>query len=136
MKPWVWLGIGGAAAATALVVAGVAEASADKSASPMLQVITDAATVKQAQTVMSTATADSCWVGPVYGPPNDPADGNPAQPDFVTAVRFVQKLANAILEARPTIRTQLPANFPQSLRQDGVLDYATYAILTVIASGG
>jgi hypothetical protein len=119
----------------AAVVAGIylavnskpAAASPPGSATNFLAPITDPAAVKQYQTLLAWALANTANVPGLtaasYG--SNDVDGNPANPKWVAVLSTFQKDANAVAGGFQNV----PGGFPAKLRTDGVLDYATSIVI-------
>ena len=90
--------------------------------------ITDAATVKQYQSIIAddiAAGAFSGYVPPItlvqYGAGD--VDGNPTNARWMSVLSTIQRDINTSLSTMAP--GKLPAGFPAQLRTDGVLDYGT-----------
>ncbi len=127
--------LGGIAAALFLYHRQAEAAGAQVSAaSGFTTPITDAATVRQYQSIVATAIASGQF-GATYVPPITIADygagdvdGNPTNKRWMTVLSVIQRDVNTSLLTVPA--GKLPAGFPAQLRTDGVLDYATAVALT------
>lgn len=121
---WGWVVAAGVAgvAVTSGVAYAMHESSKQLQSSPLTTVITDPNTIKQAQTILAQAIQGGSW-------PNGPTtvgfalDGNAQGLAWMQAVQSFQRFANT---AFPASQWVAPPGFPQQLRTDGVLDYATY----------